>query len=150
MHFLGDVFAVPSGLDAWKEVHNVARAFAELVGVENDIVVVEIEDEGDIELLADGEKIVHAPRNIVILQHDPILDTLRQRRVIRLEPLDGRLFVAEYATEVEDHDGVPVLLRREGEEGEQFVVVFEVADGVVDHGFAGAAELCKLRKGERA
>jgi len=45
---------------------------------------------------------------------------------------------------VEDHDGVAVLLWGQLEEGEQLVVVDEVADGGGDDGGAGGAELGEL------
>lgn len=42
---------------------------------------------------------------------------------------------------MEDHDCVAVLLGREFEEVEEFGVVVEVADGVVDDWFPGRAQL---------
>lgn len=144
VHLGRDVLALPGGEDARVEVYDVAGSLADLVRVEDDVVVVVVEHEGDVKFLAYGEQIVHAPADVVVFQHQAVFDGLRQGGIIVAEAVEGGGFVAEDTAEVEDHDGVPVLLRRELEEREQLGVVVEVAEGVVDDGFAGGAELSEL------
>lgn len=141
VHFRGDVLALPRGQDARVEVDDVFGAFADLVGVEDDVVVMVVEHEWDVEFLADGQEFVHAPAHVVVLQDEAILDVLRKSGVVFPKAGEGGFFVAEDAAEVEDHDGVTILLIGEFEEGEHFGVVVEVAESVVDDGFPRGTEL---------
>lgn len=52
VHFRGDALAGPGGQDAGEEVDDVFGALADLGGVEDDVVVVEVQDHGDVEFLA--------------------------------------------------------------------------------------------------
>jgi hypothetical protein len=58
--FLGDVLAGPGCFNRREERHYVGRPFAH-GGVVDDVVVVVVEDQGDVEFLTDGEEVVDGP-----------------------------------------------------------------------------------------
>ncbi len=118
--------------------------FADLRGGEDDVVVVEVEAEGNVEFFADGEQIVDGPGNVVVLEDQAAFDGWGEGGVVCAETVECCGFVTEGSAHVEDHYCVSVFLRGKPEEGEQFVVVFEIPDGVGDHCGAGRAELCEL------
>lgn len=61
VHFLRDALPGPGSSDAREEGGDVVRAFAELGGVEDDVVVVEVETEWDVELFTYGQEVVDGP-----------------------------------------------------------------------------------------
>ena len=144
VHFWGDVLALPRREDSRVQVHDVGCAFANLRCVEDDFVVVEVENKRDVELFAERKQGVDRPADVVVLKHKTVFDPLRESRIIRAETIEGRGFVVEHASKVENHDGVAIGLLRELQEGKQFCVHLEVADRVIDHLLAWRAELGKL------
>ena len=52
MHLGGNILSFPSGEDSWKHVDDIFGPLSDFVGVENDIVMMEIKDHGNIELFA--------------------------------------------------------------------------------------------------
>lgn len=58
--FLRDVLAGPGLLDFGEEWQEIEGTFAKVVAVAN-VVVVVIEDKGDIKFMADGEEVVDGP-----------------------------------------------------------------------------------------
>ena len=111
MHFRSNVFAFPGGEDARVEGDDVFGAFADLGGVEDDVVVVVVEDEGDVEFFAEREEFVDAPADVVVFEDEAVFDALWEGGVILAETGEGGFLVAEDAAEMEDHNCVTVLLR---------------------------------------
>lgn len=54
MHLWGDILSFPCGEDSRKHVDDIFCALADLVGVENDIVMMKIKDHRNVELFANG------------------------------------------------------------------------------------------------
>lgn len=52
VHLRGDVFAFPCRQDTGVEIHDIPCSLADLICVENDVVMMIIEHEGDVEFLA--------------------------------------------------------------------------------------------------
>lgn len=146
VHFRGDVLAFPGGENAGVEVDDVFGAFADLGGVEDDVVVVVVEDHGDIELFAQGQKLMNTPADVVVLEDQPVFDALWEGGIVFTEAGQGCFLVAEDATKMEDHDCVAVLLWGQFKKGQQFSVVVEVTEGIVNNGFTRGAELGELAR----
>lgn len=132
VHLLCDALARPRLSDGRVELHDVLGAFAQLGGVEDDVVMVIVQDEWDVELLADGEQVMDVPANVVVLEYQSVFDGWREGSVVLAEAVQCFLFVAKGAAHVENHDSVAILLGWEFEEGEQLIMVFEVSDGTFD------------------
>lgn len=112
VHLGRDVLALPCGQDARVEVDDVFRTFSDLATVEDDVVMMVVEHEWDVQFLAKREQFMDTPTNVIILEHKTVFDALRQLGVVLTEAGQGGLFVAEDAAEMEDHDGITVLLWR--------------------------------------
>lgn len=77
MHFLRYILSIPSSLYPRVERHNVKCSFAELGRVENYVVMVKVETEGNVELFTDGEEVVYGPGDIVVFENKALLDGWR-------------------------------------------------------------------------
>lgn len=120
VHLLTDLFSVPGGFDARVEGHDVEGSFADMGGVEEDVVVVEVEDHGDVEsrkreryvshvslvhgmcflLFADGEQIMHRPANIIVLEYQSFLYAIRELGIVLPESIQCLRFPFEDSTHV--------------------------------------------------
>lgn len=98
VHLLPDPLARPGTADACAEgrLGDVPGALATLGGVEDDVVVVVVQDQRDVELLAHGEQVVDGPRDVVVLEDQPAPDGVGQRLIGLAEPVDGRWFPAGF------------------------------------------------------
>ena len=82
VHFGGDGLACPGGKNPGEEVDDVSGALADLGGVEDDVVVVEVEDHGDVEFLAQGQEFVDGPADVVVFEHEALLHVGGERGVV--------------------------------------------------------------------
>ena len=74
VHLGRDALPFPGGEDARVKVNDICSSFANLVTVEEDVVMVVVENEGDIQLFAYWEEIMNRVANIVILEDETVLD----------------------------------------------------------------------------
>lgn len=68
VHFLRNILAGPGSFDSWIEVGYVLRAFAEVRGGEDYVVVVEVEAERDVEFFTYREEVVDGPGDVVVFE----------------------------------------------------------------------------------
>jgi hypothetical protein len=147
VHLLRDTLLGPGRPDPRVEVHDILGPLPQLSRVEDDVVMMEIQDHRDVQLFAHRQEVMDAPRDVVVLEHQPLLDLVGQFEVILLEPLECGFFVSEHPAEVEDHHCVPVELFRHVQQGQEFGVVLQIPDGIIDDLLSWRSELRKLRNG---
>lgn len=58
--------------------------------------------QGNIQLFADGQKVVDRETHFVILEHEAVFDTLRKLLIRLFESLDRRRLVVVYTASLED------------------------------------------------
>jgi hypothetical protein len=75
VHFRRYLFAIPGRFYAGEYGTNIVRSFANLGGIEDDVVVVEVETEGDVELFTNWQKVVDGPGDVVVFKDEATLDT---------------------------------------------------------------------------
>jgi hypothetical protein len=74
VHLGRDAFLFPCCEDARVKVDDICSSFADLIAVEEDVVVVVVENHGDVQLFADRKKIVDRVADVVVLEDETVLD----------------------------------------------------------------------------
>ena len=87
VHLLRYAFPGPGGFYTWIQIHDVQCALADFVVIEDDVVVVEVEDKGDVEFFADREKVMDRVADIVIFEDKSPLDVFIQLGVVLAKAL---------------------------------------------------------------
>ena len=132
--------------DPREQVDDVLCALPKLRLVEDDVVVVEVKDHGDVEFLAQGEELVYRPAYVVVLEDEALLDVGGESGIIFSEPVQSCFTITKDAAEVENHHCIAVLLRGHLQEAEKLGMVFEVANRIVDDLLSRRAKLGVLTR----